>query len=67
MICSSECSVYGRGRNLDKAVKMFDTARSRGISLDEKAYTNIICYLGKAGINFFFDFIAVEERVLNSY
>ncbi|THG09889.1 pentatricopeptide repeat-containing protein At5g27270 isoform X2 [Camellia sinensis] len=42
-------SVYGRGRNLNKAVEMFNTARSMGVSLDEKAYTNLICYYGKAG------------------
>ncbi|KAL6972238.1 hypothetical protein U1Q18_031926 [Sarracenia purpurea var. burkii] len=36
-------------RNLDKAVEMFNKARSMGVSLDEKAYSNLICYYGKAG------------------
>lgn len=27
-------------------------AQSKGLSLDEKAYTNMICYLGKAGNEF---------------
>lgn len=44
------CSVYGRGRKLDKATKMFNTARDLGLSLDEKAYMNLISYFGKAGI-----------------
>lgn len=44
------CSVYGRGRKLERAVEMFNTARSLGLSLDEKAYMNLISYCGKAGI-----------------
>lgn len=48
-LCSYHCSVYGRGRNLDKAVEMFNMAQSKGMTLDEKAYTNMIVYLGKAG------------------
>jgi pentatricopeptide repeat protein len=44
------CSVYGRGRKLDRAVEMFNAARSFGLSLDEKAYMNLISYYGKAGI-----------------
>ena len=43
------CSVHGRGRNLDKAVEVFKMAQSRGVALDEKAYTNMICYYGKSG------------------
>ncbi|KAL0321678.1 UNVERIFIED_CONTAM: Pentatricopeptide repeat-containing protein [Sesamum calycinum] len=34
--------------NLDKAVEMFNMARSTG-ALDEKTYTNMICHYGKAG------------------
>ena len=45
--------MYGRGRKLDKAVEMFNKARSSGVSLDEKTYTNLIGYYGKAGNNFF--------------
>ena len=44
------CSVYGRGRKLDRAVEMFNTARSLGLCLDEKAYMNLISYYGKAGM-----------------
>lgn len=44
------CSVYGRGRKLDRAVEMFNTACSLGLSPDEKAYMNLISYYGKAGI-----------------
>lgn len=46
-------SVYGRGRKLDKAVGMFNAARSSGLSPDEKAYTNLISCYGKAGIILF--------------
>lgn len=48
------CSVYGRGRKLEKAVEMFNKARCSGVgvSLDEKTYTNLISYYGKAGNNF---------------
>lgn len=42
-------SVYGRGRKLDKALEMFNTARSLGLSLDEKAYMNLVSFYGKAG------------------
>lgn len=42
-------SAYGRGRKLDKALEMFNTARSLGLSLDEKAYMNLIGFYGKAG------------------
>lgn len=45
----NECSVYGRGRNLEKAVEMLNTACSLGLSLDEKAYMNMITFYGKAG------------------
>lgn len=41
--------MYGRGRKLDKAIDTFNMARDLGISLDEKAYTNMISYYGKAG------------------
>ena len=41
--------MYGRGRKLDRAAEMFNTARSLGLSLDEKAYMNLIGYYGKAG------------------
>ncbi|PQM41223.1 pentatricopeptide repeat-containing protein [Prunus yedoensis var. nudiflora] len=41
--------VYGRGRKLERAVEMFNTACSLGLSLDEKAYMNLISYCGKAG------------------
>uniref|UniRef100_A0A7N0TZ08 PROP1-like PPR domain-containing protein n=1 Tax=Kalanchoe fedtschenkoi TaxID=63787 RepID=A0A7N0TZ08_KALFE len=41
-------SVYGRGRKLDKALEIFSEGR-KGVPLDEKAYTNLISYLGKAG------------------
>ena len=44
------CSVYGRGRKLDRAVEMINAAQSLGLSLDEKAYMNLISYYGKAGI-----------------
>lgn len=47
------CSVYGRGRNLDRAMEMFNVTRSMGIPLDEKIYTNLICYYGKAGMYLF--------------
>lgn len=42
--------MYGRGRKLDKAVEIFSAARDLGVSLDEKAYMNLISYYGKAGI-----------------
>lgn len=42
--------MYGRGRKLDKAVEIFNAARNLGVSLDEKAYMNLINYYGKAGI-----------------
>ena len=45
-------SVYGRGWKLDKAVEMFNAARSSGHSPDEKAYANLISFYGKAGIVF---------------
>lgn len=45
--------MYGRGRKLDKAVEIFNKARRSGGSLDEKTYTNLISYYGKAGNNFF--------------
>lgn len=41
--------MHGRGRNLDKAMEMFNMAQNKGMTLDEKAYTNMISYLGKAG------------------
>ncbi|KAL6008226.1 hypothetical protein ACLOJK_033732 [Asimina triloba] len=41
-------SVYGRSGKLDKAINMFDMACSSGV-IDEKAYTNMILYYGKAG------------------
>ncbi|GKG38036.1 hypothetical protein Tco_0457259, partial [Tanacetum coccineum] len=31
---------------------MFNTARIKGVALDEKAYTNMICYYGKAVLGF---------------
>lgn len=43
------CSVYGRGRKLDKVAEILDTACSLGVPLDEKAYMKIISYYGKAG------------------
>ncbi|EPS66092.1 hypothetical protein M569_08684, partial [Genlisea aurea] len=43
------CSVYGRNRNLDKAVEMFEMAGSSDEALDEKIYTNMISQYGKAG------------------
>ncbi|XP_057472012.1 pentatricopeptide repeat-containing protein At5g27270 isoform X5 [Actinidia eriantha] len=49
MISYIICSVYGQGRNLNKAVEMFNMARSTGVSMDEKAYSNLICCYGKAG------------------
>ncbi|KAL4566997.1 hypothetical protein LXL04_022567 [Taraxacum kok-saghyz] len=42
-------TVHGRNRDVDKAIEMFNNARIKGMPLDEKAYTNIICYYGKAG------------------
>lgn len=41
--------MYGRGRKLDRAADMFNTARSVGLSLDEKAYMNLIGCYGKSG------------------
>lgn len=41
--------MYGRGKKLEKALEIFNEARSKGIPLDEKAYTNLISYHGKAG------------------
>lgn len=41
--------MYGRDRNLDKAVEVFDMASNLGVPLDEKAYANLISYYGKAG------------------
>lgn len=36
---------------------MFETACSLGISVDEKAYTNMIVYYGKAGNSFLLTWI----------
>lgn len=47
------CSVHGRGRNLDKAVDIFNRAQAMGVALDEKIYTNMICHYGKAGRTLF--------------
>lgn len=47
------CSVHGRRRNLDKAVEMFNMARSMGVPLDERAYSNLISCYGKAGNDLF--------------
>nr|GEW92622.1 hypothetical protein [Tanacetum cinerariifolium] len=41
--------VHGRRRDLDKAIDLFNTAQIKGVDLDEKAYTDMICYYGKAG------------------
>lgn len=43
------CSVHGRGRELDKAMEIFNMAQHKGVALDEKTYTNMICHYGKAG------------------
>lgn len=50
MLVTCADSVYGRGRKLDKAVEMFNAAQSMGLTLDEKAYMNLISYYGKAGM-----------------
>lgn len=64
-------SVYGRRRKLDKALEMFNTARSLGLSLDEKAYMNLVSFYGKAGnrlapfpcwLIFFYCLIIFKER-----
>lgn len=56
------CSVHGRGRKLDKAVEMFKEACNLNVSLDEKAYANMISLYGKAGKsilnNFFSSFVS---------
>lgn len=44
--------MHGRSRDLDKAIEMFNSAGREGVALDEKAYTNLICYYGKAGIKY---------------
>lgn len=41
--------MYGRRGNLEKAIEMFNTAKSLGLSIDEKTYTNMISYYGKSG------------------
>lgn len=57
------CSVHGRGRNLNKAVEVFNMAQSMGVALDEKAYTNMICYYGKAGNVLLFHAIILNYRI----
>lgn len=52
MIIIHDVSVYGRGRNLDKAVEIFNKAQGLGGPLDEKICTNMICRYGKAGLHF---------------
>ncbi|PKA66225.1 Pentatricopeptide repeat-containing protein [Apostasia shenzhenica] len=42
-------SVYGQGGKLMKAIEMFNAAANLGLSIDEKAYTNMISCYGKAG------------------
>ena len=49
--------MHGRRRDLDKAIDMFNTARIKGVALDEKSYTNVICYNGKAGNTLLLPFI----------
>lgn len=44
-----KCSVYGQGGKLEKAIEMFNTAQDSGLTIDEKAYTNMISFYGKAG------------------
>lgn len=49
--CYVCCSVYGRGGQLNKAADMFGTARSMALSLDEKAYMNLIGFFCRAGMD----------------
>lgn len=59
--------MYGRGRNLTKAVEMFNLARTNGVALDEKAYTNLISYYGKAGNMIFLKFLMLTSTNLSNY
>lgn len=54
--------MYGRDRNLDKAVEVFDMASNLGVPLDEKAYANLISYCGKAG-NYILLIFKLEQEV----
>jgi len=60
-------SVYGRGGKLDKAIDMFNTAQSMGFSMDEKTYTNMISYYGKAGKVFSYFPCVLGNQVFFSY
>ena len=42
-------SVYGLGGKLDKATEMFTAAQGLGLPIDEKIYTNMLNFYGKAG------------------
>ena len=42
-------SVYGLGGKLDKAAEMFAAAQELGLLIDEKIYTNMLNFYGKAG------------------
>lgn len=59
--------MYGRGGNLTKAVEMFNLARTNGVALDEKAYTNLISYYGKAGRMIFLNFLMLTNTNLSNY
>ena len=41
--------MHGQGGKLDNAVTMFTEAQNSGFLVDEKTYTNMIGYYGKAG------------------
>lgn len=56
--------MYGRGGNLTKAEEMFNLARANGVALDEKAYTNLISYYGKAGNILFEVFNAFKDEFI---
>ncbi|KAI4324874.1 hypothetical protein MLD38_030320 [Melastoma candidum] len=42
-------SVYGRSRELNKAIEMVDIAHSFNLSLDEKAYMNLLRFCSRQG------------------
>jgi hypothetical protein len=54
---------------LDRAVEMFNKARSLGVPLDEKAYMNLIGYYGKAGTGpFYFNrdkILIIQDAILH--
>lgn len=52
---------------MDEAIEVFSTAESSVISLDEKTYTNMICFYGKAGKFYTTLWIFLNDFNISSY